>query len=294
MSRHPWLGYAEAVVAASLWGSSGIFSVHLFRMGLPPQSVAILRPALGVAFLLCFFLARNPGVLKVSRRDLAWLVVVGGLAVGVFQFAYQASTDAVGVPTTVALIYLAPVIVVFSSGPLLGEWPSLARVFWACLTVAGVWLTVIGAGDVTSAFGTSGLTWGILAGASYAGYTLFGRYATPRWGPAAPAVYSLAAACVLLAVAIPATGQEIILPATGRAWGVLALFAFLTIAVAQFLFFDALGRIQASRASTVAAVEPVVAAILATLLVGQGLSPLGWLGIAVVVAGVVGVGLRGS
>ncbi|NIR79686.1 MAG: EamA family transporter, partial [Gemmatimonadetes bacterium] len=71
----------------------------------------------------------------------------------------------------------------------------------------------------------------------------------------------------------------------------LLAFGLLTIAVAHFLFFDALSRIDASRASIATAVEPVVAAVLATVLLSQGLSPLGWAGIALVALGVAGVGL---
>jgi DME family drug/metabolite transporter len=74
-------------------------------------------------------------------------------------------------------------------------------------------------------------------------------------------------------------------------WGLLFAFALVTIAVAHFLFFDALAHIDASRASIATSVEPVVAAMLATALLGQGLSAIGWLGIGLVVVGVVGVGL---
>ena len=50
--RGGWLGFTEALAAASLWGTSGIFSVVLFRDGVSPESVALVRPALGLAFLL--------------------------------------------------------------------------------------------------------------------------------------------------------------------------------------------------------------------------------------------------
>ncbi|HSR42982.1 MAG TPA: hypothetical protein VLL48_12435, partial [Longimicrobiales bacterium] len=58
--RPSGVGYAEILAAATLWGSSGVFSVHLFRMGLPPESVALLRPALGLILLA--------GLLRVGRR----------------------------------------------------------------------------------------------------------------------------------------------------------------------------------------------------------------------------------
>jgi drug/metabolite transporter, DME family len=285
------LGYLEALAAACLWGSSGIFAVHLFRMGVPPESVALLRPVAGVAFLALGFALLRPSALRAGARELLVLGVGGGAAVGVFQVAYQFSTDAVGVPTTVALLYLAPAIVVAAAGPLLGEWPRPRRVALVLLTLAGVWLSVLGAEEVPATFGTSGLAWGVLAGAGYATYTLFGRWATPRYGSAKTVLFSTAGACLLLGVVVPLVPGPLTLPPSAGSWLLLVIFGALTIAAAQFLFFDALGRIEASGASIATAVEPAVAAVLATLLLSQGLAAVGWLGIALVVAGVVGVGL---
>jgi DME family drug/metabolite transporter len=219
------------------------------------------------------------------------LGVGGGLAIGVFQLAYQLSTDAVGVPSTVALLYLAPALVAVASGPLLGEWPSAVRVALVVLTLGGVWLSVLGADAVVPTFGTTGVAWGVLAGASYAAYTLFGRFASPRFGAARTVLYSTLGSCVFLAIAVPLLSGPIVLPEEPRAWGLLLAFGLLTIAAAHFLFFDALARIEASRVSVAAAIEPVVAGVLATTLLGQGLSPLGWGGIAVVVIGVAGAGV---
>ena len=286
------LGYLEAVAAACLWASSGIFAVHLFGLGVPPETVALFRPVAGVLFLLVGLAVAQPDSLRVDRLGFVILGLGGGLAVGVFQVAYQFSTDAVGVPRTVALLYLAPAFVVAASGPLLGEWPSRRRVALVALTLAGVWLTVLGAEEVPATFGTSGLAWGVMAGASYAMYTLIGRFATPRYGSARTVFYSTVGACALLAAVLPVAAGPLVLPTELRPWLVLVAFGGLTIALAQFLFFDALGRIEASGASVATAVEPAVAALLATVLLSQGLNPVGWFGVGLVVAGVVGVASR--
>jgi DME family drug/metabolite transporter len=284
------LGYLEAIAAACLWGSSGVFAVHLFRLGVPPETVALLRPVVGVLFLFGGLALARPESLRIDLAGFTVLALGGGVAVGVFQVAYLLSTDAVGVPRTVALLYLAPAFVAAASGPLLGEWPSRGRVALVVITLGGVWLTVVGADDVAASFGTSGLAWGILAGAAYATYTLLGRFATPRFGSARTVFYSTVGACLLLVVTVPVASGPIALPEDPRAWLLLLAFGGLTIAVAQFLFFDALGRIEASGASVATAVEPAVAAVLATVLLSQGLSTIGWIGVALVVAGVVGVG----
>jgi DME family drug/metabolite transporter len=285
------LGYAEAIAAASLWGSSGIFAVHLFRMGVPPESLALLRPLLGGLILVVAVAAQNVRVLRIDARGLASLTLGGGLSVGVFQIAYQLSTDAVGVPSTVAMLYLAPAVVAAASGPLLGEWPDRTRLGLLAVTLTGVWLSVLGAEEVTATFGSTGVGWGVLAGVSYGAYTLFGRFAAPRYGSLPTVVYSTLGSCAFLAVVVPATSGPVVWPGSGAAWILLFFFALLTIAVAHFLFFDALARIDASRASIATAVEPVVAGVLATLLLAQGLTPLGWAGIGLVALGVAGVGL---
>ncbi len=289
--RRRLVGYLEAIAAACLWGSSGIFAVHLMRLGVPPESLALLRPLIGLTCLVAVIGVRDPGSLRVTPRVLLLLTLGGGVAVGVFQLAYQLSTDAVGVPTTVALLYLAPAIVIVVSGPLLGEWPTRALLVLAAITLTGVWLSVSGAETVVATFGTAGLSWGILAGLAYATYTLFGRFASWHYGPAPTVVYSTAGACLLLIAVLPSISGPLVLPSSAAAWLILVAFGILTISVAQFLFFDALSRIEAGKASVATAAEPAVAAVLATTLLSQGLSPIGWTGIALVVLGVAGVGV---
>ena len=250
------LGYLEALCAACLWGSSGIFSVHLFRMGVPPESVALLRSVVGALVLVAVFGVARPESLRVNRRGLLVLGLGGGIAVGVFQLAYQLSTDAVGVPTTVALMYVAPALVVAAAGPLLGEWPTRTRVALAAVTLVGVWLSVAGADQVGAAFGVAGLLWGGLAGLSYAAYTLLGRFTGPRYGVVPTVTYSTIGGCIMLAGIVLPARRGIVLPATPSSWALVVVFGVVTIALAQFLFFDALSRIEASRASLATPMEP--------------------------------------
>ena len=286
--RTSLVGYLEVVAAASLWGSSGIFSVHLFRRGLSPESVALWRPVVGALFLAVMAALWKRSAWRIDARGLAWLAGVGGGLTALFQLAYQMAIEQVGVPTTVALLYLAPAFVVAAAGPLLGEWPSWKRVALAALSVVGVWLTVLGAYGVDVELTPAGVAWGATAGASYAGYTLFGRRATPSHGSMATVLWSTTGACVILAAVLPFVGPGVAVPTDGGTWALLVAFGLLTIAAAAFLFYDALGRIEAGRASISSTLEPVVAALLATWLLGQRLTPWGWVGLALVVTGVAG------
>ena len=71
------LGVLEAVAAATLYGSSGIFAVELFQLGVSPISVALFRMLLGTAFLVIWALAFRRRELRLRGRD-ALILLVGG------------------------------------------------------------------------------------------------------------------------------------------------------------------------------------------------------------------------
>lgn len=290
MTRRPAaaVGYLEASAAAALWGTSGIFSTLLLQDGMNAGSNALLRPALGQLVMVLGALVAARSSLRPGWRAFLLLAVPGGAITAVFQLAYQSSLAGAGVTTTVALLYLSPAFTLAASGPLLREWPTTRQLGLAALSVAGVWLTVTGARGVDTTVDLDRVGWGVLAGATYAGYTLFGRWAAPRYGSYATLFHTNLGACMLLALGLPLLGVSIVGPQTSRSWAVLWIYAVFTLAASSALFYDALGRIQAGHAAIATTLEPVVASILATVFLQQGLEPRGWIGLAMVVGGVAG------
>ncbi|TVP75128.1 MAG: DMT family transporter, partial [Gemmatimonadales bacterium] len=260
------VAYLQVVLAGTLWATSGPFSIAFFRMGIPPESVAILRPASGTVFILLLVLWKAPGGLRLPRR--LWLPVLGfgGLVVGVFQLAYQMSTERVGVAATVALLYLAPAWVVACSRFLFGELLSPARVGLALLSVAGVWLTVFGARGVDVDLTVAGILWGCLCGITYGTYAMFGKYWGPSMGALAPLFWSTVGGTALLSLAWAVRGEAVVLPHTPGGWGLLGVFGFLTMAAAPLLLFNAMKTLEAGRAAIGTTVEAFVAALLALVL----------------------------
>lgn len=290
--REDLIGTAEVLGAATLWGTSGIFSVLLFRRGVGPVDVALFRPLAATAFLLLWAVVRDRRALWPGAGAAAILWGVGGGVTAVFQLAYQMSTDAVGVPATVGMLYLAPLMVMAAGGRILGERPGARQVVWGTVAVVGVWAVVGGARGAEVSLGPAGLAWGLATAAGYAGYTLFGRWGGRRWTPLTTVLHSYLGGSVILAVALPAAWGPVAWPGDPEAGALLVAYGLLTVAVAVVLFYDALRRIPAARASVTATVEPVVAATLAALLLDQHLTALGWGGLALVVAGVAGATLR--
>jgi drug/metabolite transporter (DMT)-like permease len=259
-----------------------------------PDAVAFWRPGVGTLVLAGAALVVHRPALRLPRRAWVPVLVWGGLVTALFQLSYQMATEAMGVPATVGMLYLAPVLVMVLSGPLLGEPPGVLQVILGGVAVAGVWLVVAGARGAELTLNARGLAWGLANAAGYAGYTLFGRWAVPRYGSLRTVLHSYWAACLMLAACLPLiAGPGVFAPPPGgRAWLLLLAYGALTIALAVFVFYDALRRIPAYRASVVATADPVVAALLAALLLDQYLTGVGWAGLGLVVTGVVGATLR--
>ncbi len=284
----PVMAYLAVLGAGILWGTSGPFSVTLFRMGLPPESVALLRTVVGGIFLALFLLWMNPAGFRISRRNLVAMMGLGGVIVGVFQFSFQMSTEAIGVPATVALLYLAPAFVVAVSPWILAERITWVRAGLAAVSVVGVWMTVFGSRGVDVEITPEGLFWGVMCGVTYGSYAMFGRILSPRHGPLAPLFWSTLGGAILLGVALRGIGAQLILPSTTEAWVILVIFGFTTITLAALLLFYAVEVVDAGRAAIGTTIEPFVATILAVAFLEQTLDGTGWLGLIVLVAGVAG------
>lgn len=297
------LAYVQVLLAGTFWATSGPFSITLYRMGIPPTSVALLRPATGLVFLVLFVAllrsrqrraaAREGRSLPPLRRGLPAMLLLGGCIVGLFQLAYQMSTEAVGVPATVALLYLAPAIVVGASTVLFRERLTAAKAALALVSIVGVWMTVFGTRGVDVDLTPRGILWGCACGLSYAAYTMFGKWFGKVHGPLLPLFWSTLGGTVILAVAWWVRGEAVVLPDTPAGWTVLLLFGLFTIALAALLLFNAMRTLEAGRASIGTTIEPLVATLLAWGLLDQTLTPPGWIGLVLLVTGVAGAyGLR--
>lgn len=282
------LAYMQVILAGTLWATSGPFSIALFRRGIPPESVVILRPIAGLLFLTLLLLWWGPRAFRLPRGSWLPLLGGGGLIVALFQLGYQMSTDSVGVAATVALLYLGPAWVVAVSAILFGEHLTPSRVGLALFSIGGVWLTVLGARGVDVDLSTGGVLWGVLCGLTYGSYAMFGKYHGKAHGALVPLFWSTVGGTALLVAVWVLRRQPVVLPESLGEWGLLSVYGLLTMAAAPLLLFNAMRTLEAGRAAIGTTVEPMVAALLALWLLDQTLTAWGWVGLGVLIVGVAG------
>lgn len=277
-------GYLLALAAGIIWGTTGPLSTALYAAGAEVTDVGFWRIAVATAGFLLYGLAR-PEMFRLDRRALLFVALGGGALVAGFEVAYQVGIAGAGVASAVALLYIAPVLVVFLARALLGERLTPLRMVLAALVMTGAALTVLGARGAAVDVTAGGVAGGLTAAGCFAGSTLLARWAVPRYGAVRVLFLTLAGGTVLLAAVLPWFGLAPGAPASPAAWGYIAALGGGTV-LANFAFFGGIARIDAAPASVAATVEPVVGTLLALLLFGQSLTPGGWLGLGLVVFGV--------
>lgn len=283
-------GYACALGAGSIWGTTGPLSTLLYAQGEAITGIGFWRLAIGILGLLAYGLWHRD-LFRVDGRGWVLVGVGGGALVALFEVAYQYAISGAGVAGAAALLYTAPVLVAILAVPLLGERLSPLRLLLALVVMVGAGLTVRGgstAGVSVETTRAAGIVGGALAALSYAGTTLLARYAVPRYGPARVLFLEILGGIVWLGILLPLTGLAPVAPATASAWMFVAVLAAGTVLAANVLFFNAAKRIDAAPTAVAATIEPVVAAMLALALFGQRLTTLGALGLIAVVGGVAG------
>ncbi|QIA26598.1 EamA family transporter [Thermaerobacter sp. PB12/4term] len=261
-------GMAYVLAAAALWGTLGVVARLAYAGGAQPGEVVFFRAA--IAFVLALAVARRQGVaLAVPRRRWLLLGAYGTISVGLFYLSYFWAVRMLPVAVAAVLLYTAPVFVALLARLFLGETLGLRRLLALAVALAGVML--VSAPDPSAGIRWGGVAVGLLSGLTYALYSIFGKVALRDLDPAAVVVYTLGIGALVLLAALP-PGRLLDLAWSPAVWLWVFLLGVGPTFLAYRLYTAGLQWVPASTASIVATVEPVVAALLGWLVLGESLS----------------------
>ena len=285
--------------AALAWALLGLFSRALLDRGLEPLEIAFWRATLGgLAFVAHAAVAARRARSRPAQaptlgfRDGLALVGFGLVGVTVFYASLVFAIDLGGVALAFILLYTAPIFVALLAPVVLGERLTRRSAGLVALATLGVALVAWGGeGDGQGGIrvGVASIAWGLVAGASYASYYLFGKRALRRFAPAT--IYAVALPVGALGLAPLAATLGGFAPKDAASWALLGGMAAVSTYLAYLLYFEGLRRVAASRAVVVATTEPVVASLLAAWVFGERLGAWGVVGGAVVLAAAVAASL---
>ena len=277
-------GAALVIAAAALWATFGLFAKRLYEADFTALELACIRSLIGWLGIAALALPR-PGRLRISLRDVPFFALYGIAAFALFEFLFLLTLQRTSVAIAASLLYTAPAFVVVLSAMVLRE--RLPRAHWAALVLvlAGVAL-VTGAFSTllagTVAIGPAVLLSGLGAGLTYGLYTIFSKTASARYAdPIMPVFWMFAFATAAMVVVEPPWDA---LSRPHDAWPALLGLGIVPTLLPYLLYLRALRWLRASTAAMLAAVEPVIAALLAAVFLGETLDATRIAGIALIAA----------
>lgn len=272
-------GVLYVLAASVLWGTTGTAASFAPQVG----PLAVGSFAMGIGGLLQAAVAAR--ALRTERVGLwrcRWALLLGGLAVAVYPLAFYSSMRFAGVAVgTIVSIGSAPIVSavlerVIDRAPLRPRWA-----LGVMLGIVGAVLLVATRGDAPGSAPVIGILLGVVAGATYAGYT----YAATRMmragvsrSAAMGGAFGLGG--ILLVPVMIVTGAPILHSPLNA--GVAVYMALVPMFAGYLLFGAGLWRVASSTATTVSLAEPVVAAILAVVVVGEIFTLAGWIGMGLI------------
>ena len=276
---------AAILAAAALWGVIGLWNRKLMAAGLSPYSIVVVRNLGGMALLVLFFAVKDRSVFRVERRCLKYFFGTGVVSVLLFTVCYFSCQKLCSLAAASILLYTAPSFVVLLSAALWKEPVSGKKLLALLLTLLGC-ACVCGVFDRGLSVTLPGILLGLGSGFFYALYSIFGRYALAHYPPLTVTVWTfLFAGPASLVLLRPAELGAAFGGNPGLLGTALALAAFST-AAPYILYTWGLARMEPGRASILASLEPVVAALTGILAFGEPMSPATVLGMLCVLAGV--------
>jgi drug/metabolite transporter, DME family len=280
----------QILLAAVLFGTTG--TAQAVGPDLDPLAVGASRIVLGGALLaLVALVAAATRRVRFRTGGGPRAVLLAGGCVAVYQATFFAAVDDTGVAVgTVVAIGSGPAFAGLFASAFTGERLTLRWAAATGLACAGVVLLVMG-GGAGGAVSAPGVGLALVSGAGYAGYAVASRRMLDAGGaPEAvmAAVFGVGALLMLPLLAIVPAGG---LATPGGLTLVLYLGAIPT-ALAYVLFARGLERIDASETATLTLAEPLTAAALGVVALGERPGLAAAAGGALVMGGLAVLALR--
>ncbi len=294
-TRTQAIGAVMYLVAAFLFALNGSVAKAQIEAGLSAAQVTEIR-TLGCAVLLLALIAiTNPASLRVRRSEIPFLLLFGVLAYAMTPFLFFLSVELLPVAIAALLAFLAPVLVALwlrfvKKEPVgKGIWVALALVVGGLLLVSQVWSGMT--------LNPLGVFYGLLTAAALAAYLLLGEEGARRRDVMSLAFWGFAIATVTWSILAPwwtfpwdllsTTTSMFDGAVTGiPVWSLVVLM--IAVSVVPFvLVLMSLQRIGAQRGGILGTTEPLWAALIAFVLLGEIISPVQGLGGIIVLTGVI-------
>lgn len=281
------------LLAASLWGTAGIFVRTVEKCNISEMQIVLLRAffsAVIVGFLMLF---SDKSLFKIKARDIGFFAAAGIFSIVMFNYCYYKTMALTSLSVAAVLLYTAPFFVVIMSVFLFKQ-PLTLKKCAACVTAFLGCCLVTGVFSSAQRISAAALIYGILTGFGYSLYTVFSKILLDKgYQSLTITFYTFVFA---FAACLPISDIGGIFGAVGQSpTGLLVvlLMAIINTVIPYILYTAGLVGVDQSAAPVIAMIEPVVATLIGAALYNEKITVTGVLGIILVLLSVLILNIKG-
>jgi drug/metabolite transporter (DMT)-like permease len=273
------------LVTVLFWSFNFTVVKYALTHGWEPLSYSSVRFAIGAVLFSAFTYGRE-GSLRVGRGDV-WLML-GAAAAGIWlnQLSFVYSVRLTTAATVALMFGTLPIFVALVSHALRLEYLRFRH--WAATVVSfsGVGLVALGStGGIRGDLG--GILLGLGASATWAAYSVAMGPLMRRYSPYRISAFMLLAGSVpLLVSALGQLAEQDWDGLGGLAWAAFVYSLFFSLVFTNIMWFTAIDRVGAARASLYANLQPFLGAFFALVVLSEEMGALQFAGGFVIGAGI--------
>ena len=259
-------GVLYALCAGISWGISlGIFGRTMTSFGFTAMQVSAVRTTISAITFIILALVTDRKAFRLNPKDIWIFLCSGFISVTLFCWCYFTSTRLCSLAVGGVLQYTAPVWVVVFSAVIFKEPITKVKAVAMLVAIAGCVL---------------------VSGITYGSYTIFTRFAVPKYRTMTINVYTfiVASATSLLLSGPVKTVSAVCTP---KVLPVAIIGGIMCAAVPYYFYNKSLETLENGKASILATIEPVIAVMVSVFYYKEPLSLEALIGIVLILGAVV-------
>ena len=264
---NPVRGVLCTLIGGCCWGFSGNCGQYLFNVhGVDPQWLTVIRMITAGLITVGIVAARDKQKLidcAKNKHDRIMMLVYGVFGLLLSQYTYLEAINATNAGTATVLQYIGPVLVMvlvcFSGRRLPKRHEALSIV----LVIVGTFLLATHGNPNTVVINPVGLFWGLFAACTLVLYTLLPKSIAPKYGAFMTTGLGTLIGGIAFFIIVHPWPLTVDLPLSG--WLAVAGMIIVGTVIAYPLYVQGVNDVGPVKASMLASVEPVSAAVISAV-----------------------------
>lgn len=275
------------IIGAALWGTIGWYVKHLYNFGFTPMEVVTLRVTSSAILLGLYMIIIKPQYLKLKRvSDIKYFLGTGIISITFFNYCLFTTIELSSLPVATALLYTAPTFVTILSFFFFKEPLTKIKLLALLITLIGTAFVVELLPLSLSNIPIKSIIFGLGSGIGYALYSIFSKFALKRYSSLSVTTFTFIIAAVALLPFFPFQTKGHLFMDIKVLFFAIGL-GFLPTAIAYIIYTYGLSLTEASNASILTTIEPIVATMVGIFVFKETFSIIQMFGMLLIICAVI-------